>query len=88
MMAHDKVEIIILQKLLFDAAEYKRRISFAHFRNDHADREAAFVSQRARKDIRLVVESLGRLKNSSLRGRWNRSRGMRSTQYARDGGDR
>src|ERR1700722_12214808 len=88
MMAHHKVEVIVLEKLLFDAAQHKRRISFAHFRHDHADREAAFISKRARKDIRLVVELLGRLKYSRLRSRRNRSRGMRSTQYAGDGGDR
>src|SRR5262249_3937916 len=55
-MAHDKVKIVFLKKMVLDAGHDERRVAFTYLRNHHADRKAALLTQRPCQMVWPVVE--------------------------------
>ena len=65
-VAGDKVEVSLLQKIIFDAAHDGRGISVAHFGDNDSDGEAALSAQRPGKEVGTIFEFAGGGEDSVL----------------------
>ena len=70
-MAHNKIKIPFLQKMIFDSGHDQCCVAFADFRNQDADGVAALLAKRTGKMIRPVVELACGFANQILRMLWN-----------------
>jgi len=66
-VAHNKIKISFLQKMILDSGHDQRSVAFADFRNKNADGVAALLTKRTSKMIRSVVKLACRLANQLLR---------------------
>jgi hypothetical protein len=55
-VAHNKVKIAFLERMIFDPGHHQRGIAFADFRNDDANGEAALLTQRTSHEVGAIVE--------------------------------
>jgi len=66
-VAHNKIKVSFLQKMIFDSGHDQCCIAFADFRDKDADGVAALLAERAGKMIRPIVELARGLTNQFLR---------------------
>ena len=70
-VANDEVDVAFLEKVVLNTGENQGGVTFADFRDYHANGETALLTKRAGHQVWPVVEFAGRLANALLRSRWD-----------------
>src|SRR6266700_2561228 len=84
-VADHKVEIALLEQMIFNSGHDQRCVPFTDFRHNHADGVTPLLSKRPGEVIRPVIQLSGSRTDQFLRAQGNRFSSWNAVHHERDG---